>query len=220
LALILTGIVGWRLAEISLVMATWATAHKRTDAARAADLLARAGRIADELTEFFESTPQRKFISDAAPETGRIARLMHGLAESELWIGRIRLVLALVAADPDEAASYFNQALQASRFVDRDGRSEARSDVAKAIVTIDPERAFDIAKGISSKDVRSGALCEMAQTVAAFDYDQAVRMLAEAEQAASKVRDKISRAAALYRVAEAIERRVWPRRRPASRRRY
>jgi hypothetical protein len=192
------------LAGIALAMATWATAEGRADAARAPDLLHRASRLAGELAGVLESTPLGKLFSQTERQTSRMGRFMQGLAESDRWVGRIRLVLALAARDPDDAARYFDQALRASSFFDRYGQSVTRSEVAKAMVTTDPERAFDIAKSIGDKEVRSAALREMAQTVAGDDRDQAARMLAEAEQAAGKIRDKIVRAAYVCHVAEAV----------------
>lgn len=194
------------LAEIALVMATWATAEGRTDAARSADLLDRASRIADELTGVLESTPLGKLYTQEELQTSRMGRFMQSLAESDRWVGRIRLVLALASRDPDGAANvrYFDHALRASSFFDKYGRSVTRSEVAKAMVTTDPERAFGIPKSIGDNTVRSKALREMARTVAGDDRDQAARMLAEAERAAGKIRDKNVRAAYVCLVAEAI----------------
>lgn len=192
------------LSGTALVMATWARADGHGDAARANDLLERASRIADELARLLLSTPLGKVYSQEQPQASRIGRFMQGLAESDRWVGRIRLVMALATQDPAEEARYFDQALRASSFFDRYGRSVTRSDVAKAMVTRDAERAFETAKGIDDKEVRVSTFRVMAQTVAAEDRDQASRMLAEAERTAVKIRDKISQAADLCQIAEAL----------------
>lgn len=192
------------LTGIALTMAMWATTEGRTDVARAADRLNRARRIADELTAVLESTPMWKAYGQADAPTGRVGRLLQSFVESNEWAGQIRLVMALVARDPEEAARYFDQALLASRFLGRYWKGEVQSGVAKALVMTDPERAFRIAKSISDKRSRCDTLQEMATIVARGDRDQAVRMLAEAERAASKIQNKISKAACTVGVAEAL----------------
>jgi hypothetical protein len=118
---------------------------------------------------------------------------MQSFVESYQWAGQVWLVMALVAPDPDDAARCFDRALQASRFLDRYWKGVVQSGVAKALVMRDPERAFGIAKSIGDKQARSTTFQQMAQIVARDDRDQAVRMLAEAEQTAGKIRDRLSK---------------------------
>ncbi|MGD0699139.1 MAG: hypothetical protein ABSA02_04560 [Trebonia sp.] len=192
------------LIEIALVMAIRATAVKSSNSSRAADLMDRASRIALELAGVVESSPMGKLVSQATTQPRWMGRLMQGLAESDRWVGKTRLVLALAAQDPEEADKYFEEALRASRFSDKWGRSVTRSDVAQAMVVKDPERAFEIAKSVDDKSQRSEALRKIAQAVVGEDRDQAARMLAEAERVTDKIRDKVVRAAYLCGIAEAL----------------
>ena len=181
------------LTGVALAMATWATTEGRDDTARAADLLNRARRIADELTAALQTTPLWRIYGQAEVPTGRAERLLQSLAEGYPWAGQIWLVKALVAREPDDAAECSDRAVQASRFLDRYWKGVVQSGVAKAVMMTDPERAFGIAENIRDKQARSITFQEMAQIVATDDRDQAVRMLAEAERTAGKISDKLSK---------------------------
>lgn len=181
------------LTGVALTMATWATTEGRDDTARAADLLNRARRMADELTAALQTTPLWRMYGQVEVPTGGAERLLRSLAEGYPWAGQIWLVMALVAREPDDAARCFDRALQASRFLDRYWKGVVQSGVAKAVMMTDPERAFGIAENIRDKQARSITFQEMAQIVARDDRDQAVRMLAEAERTAGKISDKLSK---------------------------
>jgi len=62
-------------------MATWATTEGRVDAARAANLLNRARRVADELLAALQTTPLWRMYGQAEVPAGRAERLMQSLAE-------------------------------------------------------------------------------------------------------------------------------------------
>ena len=137
-------------------------------------------------------------------QSGRMAGFLQSLAVSDQWVGRSRLVLALAARNPAEASGFFDQALKASRFSDRYGRSTTRAEVAKAMAVADPERALAVAKDIGDKFLRCTTIRDLARIATGFDRDQAVRLLAEAERVARRIREKSERAGGLYGVAEAL----------------